>query len=228
MAQPLPRDTIRPLGNRFRYGTALLVSIFPVALVTYYCIRHLDITVSLLVGRYLSANKGWSRYTSSIPDALFIVVIVITVGAYLRFRYKISRGEIDVDTFTYKTLAIAAPLSYTAKSILKYVFGRTNTREWLLAPQDYGFHWFQGGDRYSGFPSGHMAVFTALFAVLWRLHPRWRALYLAALLVLAVALIATNYHFLSDVIAGAYLGLAVEALAWHVAGRDKRFKAVPG
>jgi hypothetical protein len=35
--------------------------------------------------------------------------------------------------------------------------------------------------------------------------------------------IATNYHFVSDVIAGAYVGLVVEAGTCRVVGRKYRF-----
>ncbi len=224
MVQPSPHHTIRPAQSRLRYETALLLSLFPVALVTYLCIRQFDIAISLAVQRWLFVNKGWSQHTASIPDALLILVVSITIGAYVLFRYRMSRGEINAATLTCKTLAMAAPISFIAKSVTKYVFGRINTREWLLAPTEYGFHWFSGDDRYSGFPSGHMAVFAALIAVLWRLHPRYRPPYLAILLLLALALIATNYHFLSDVIAGAYLGLLVEACAFRVVARDSRFR----
>jgi membrane-associated phospholipid phosphatase len=110
----------------------------------------------------------------------------------------------------------AVPAAYVVKSFLKYVFGRTTTRYWLLKPDLYGFHWFHGGGFYAGFPSGHMAVFTALTASLWRLYPHYRAICAIFLLILAFPLIETNYHFLSDVIAGAYLGVIVEACTYKV------------
>jgi membrane-associated phospholipid phosphatase len=131
---------------------------------------------------------------------------------------RVSSAQIDNSAITYKMLAITAPVSFIAKTYFKYVFGRITTREWLLAPSDLGFHWFSGLERFSGFPSGHMAVFTALIAVLWRLQPRFRPTYLVVLMLLAMALIATNYHFFSDVIAGAYLGLLVEVCIFQIVG----------
>ena len=79
-----------------------------------------------------------------------------------------------------------------------------------LNPDLYGLHWFHGGGDYSGFPSGHMAVFTCLALGLRRFYPRYRYAYLAFLFSLAAALIATEYHFLGDVIGGAYLGWIVD------------------
>jgi membrane-associated phospholipid phosphatase len=221
----LQHDTALSANRRLRYGTILLVALVPVALATYYCISHLDIAVAEFVRRYLYASKGWRHVTSSIPDALLILVVCVTAGSYSLFRYRSSRYGIDAAAVMYKMLAAAAPASFIAKSFLKYAFGRINTREWLHAPQEYGFHWFSGAVHYSGFPSGHMLVVTALVAVVWRFHPRYRTACLGLLLVLALAMIATNYHFVSDVIAGAYVGLMVEACTCRVVGRKYRFPA---
>ena len=43
----------------------------------------------------------------------------------------------------------------------------------------------------------------------WLFFPRYRAACLAAIGGLGIALVATDYHFLSDVIAGGYLGLVI-------------------
>jgi membrane-associated phospholipid phosphatase len=154
---------------------------------------------------------------------LLILVICVTVGSYSLFRYRASHHGIDAPAVMYKMLTAAAPASYIVKSFLKYAFGRINTREWLHAPQEYGFHWFSGVENHSGFPSGHMLVVTAMVAVAWRFHPRYRPACLGLLMMLALAMITTNYHFVSDVIAGAYVGLVVEACTCRLVGRKYRF-----
>jgi membrane-associated phospholipid phosphatase len=222
-AQPLPHDAALSASKRVRYNAALLIALVPVALTTYYCIGHLDLAVAEFVRRYLYASKQWQHATSSIPDILLILVVCVTVGSYSRFRYRASRYGIDAPAVMYKMLAAVSPASYIVKSFLKYAFGRINTREWLHAPQEYGFHWFSGAGRHSGFPSGHMLVVTAMMAVVWRFHPRYRPACRGLLLMLALAVIATNYHFVSDVIAGVYAGLVVEACICRVMGREYRF-----
>jgi membrane-associated phospholipid phosphatase len=219
----LPHDTALSARKHVRHDSALLIALVPVALTTYYCIGHLDIAVAEFVRRCLYASREWQHVTSSIPDALLILVVCVTVGSYSMFRYRASRYGIDATAVMYKMLAAAAPASYIVKSFLKYAFGRINTREWLHAPQEYGFRWFSGAEHHSGFPSGHMLVVTAIAAVVWRFHPRHRPACLGLLLVLAMAVIVTNYHFVSDVIAGVYVGLVVEACTCRVAGRKYRF-----
>ncbi len=49
-------------------------------------------------------------------------------------------------------------------------------------------------------------IITDAMSVLWFAYPRFRWLYILAVLLVATGLIATDYHFVSDVIAGGFLG----------------------
>lgn len=196
--------------NNALYDTTVYISVGPVILATYLCMHYLDTGLAVLVRNLLFANRGWSRYASAIPDVLLLLVVFITVTATFLYRSRVAGDRIDSSAVMYKMLALAAPLAFLTKTAFKYVFGRITTREWLLVPQDSGFHWFDGGEQFVGFPSGHMLVITAIVAVLWRFQPRYRPAYLTMVVLLAVALVATNYHFVSDVIAGSYAGLVVE------------------
>ncbi|HEX4411995.1 MAG TPA: phosphatase PAP2 family protein, partial [Lacipirellulaceae bacterium] len=75
----------------------------------------------------------------------------------------------------------------------------------LIGTGAYGFHPFQVGDDIGSFPSGHAARISAFVAVLWLGLPRGRWFYAIIAVPMLVALVAMNYHFVSDVIAGATL-----------------------
>ena len=45
-------------------------------------------------------------------------------------------------------------------------------------------------------------------SVLWICYPRFRVLYALCMAAVAVALVAANFHFLGDVIAGGFLGVS--------------------
>lgn len=55
-----------------------------------------------------------------------------------------------------------------------------------------------------------MIVFATLFAAIGRYHSSYRLLCHSLLVVLAILLVATNYHFVGDVIYGAYIGFLTE------------------
>ena len=53
-----------------------------------------------------------------------------------------------------------------------------------------------------------MAVTCAVLSVFWMYYPTARTLYTIAGLAVAIGLTGANYHFLSDVIAGAFVGIS--------------------
>src|SRR5262249_36170632 len=106
------------------------------------------------------------------------------------------------------------------------VFGRYWPETWthdnpsLIGPGTYGFHAFQRGDDVGSFPSGHAARILA-FAVVWLIAMRRNRILQIVVTVLSasmlVSLVAMNYHFVSDVIAGSVLGGIVATYAAHLA-----------
>jgi membrane-associated phospholipid phosphatase len=187
-----------------------------VALFTVICVYFVDIPVALYVKNHLYANRNWSKLTTDLPDLLLIVVVLTTFSAWSFYMIRRRKGKLDNATDFARILAWATPASFVMKHVLKGVFGRVNTRFWLEHPGLYGFHWFQNLPRCDGFPSGHMLVFAVLLAALCRFYPQGRPLCVAFGALLGFALIATNYHFVSDVVAGAYIGALIETVAFRL------------
>jgi membrane-associated phospholipid phosphatase len=119
---------------------------------------------------------------------------------------------------------LAAVIAFVMKDALKFVFGRTWPETWIennpswIRNGVYGFHFFHGGGGWGSFPSGHMSMIAAPFAVLWQRARRWRWLWVMCPLVVAIGLFGTNYHFIGDILAGAYLGVACAAGALALVG----------
>jgi len=93
----------------------------------------------------------------------------------------------------------------------------------LIGTGAYGFHPFYlgsiGGD-IGSFPSGHSARIVGFAAVWWIAVPRSRRLCALVALPMLISLVAMNYHFVSDVIAGSVLGGIVGAYAVRMARLD--------
>ena len=194
----------------------MLIAFPIVTLAVVFCNYYLDTRIASSVQLFFRSNKKAAFYLANIPDVLLIFVVIVTLFALYLYFSRSRKGLNDQRTLLYKLVAVVAPASYVLKSVAKFIFGRIQTREWLLRPDLYGFNWFHGGGNFEGFPSGHMVVFTALAAALWRFYPECRTISRIAIVVLGFSLIATNYHFLGDVIAGAYLGLVIEMVSCKV------------
>ena len=147
-------------------------------------------------------------------------LIAVFLALWQRRRFHGARHVIIL-------AAISAILALiTNNTLLKPIFGRTSIDEFLYWPSHYGFYFFKGGWK-TNFPSGHMALVVAAVTVGWREFPRLRGMFAAAVAVAAFLLLFGEWHFVSDLIAGALWGnlVALMVVAWSdgrqpVAGRD--------
>lgn len=187
------------------------ISFLLVAVLIVVSYAVLDKGIALLVKK-LWFNTRLSFFSTDIPDFLPLLVGLITGFAWIVFFYLTRKGIYNAHTRFFQLIAITVPLANVVKTVAKFAFGRINTRFWLQHPSANEFHWLHGSANFSGFPSGHMAVFTVLIIALSIFYPRYQTFYIACLTLLALALIVTNYHFLSDIIAGAYVGLIVHSV----------------
>jgi membrane-associated phospholipid phosphatase len=109
---------------------------------------------------------------------------------------------------------LSVATAYEAKECLKRAFGRTWPETWVAKNPSwihdgaFGFHPFHGQEGWFSFPSGHMTVMAAMAAALWSRVPslRWAWVTLAGLV--ALGLYGCDYHFVGDMLAGTFLGIA--------------------
>ncbi len=184
-------------------------SLLASAAIVYAGIVFLDRKIALAVQHLLHFNPFLQDATRDIPDLLLQLVCVASLAMWIAYFYLVRRNERSVHVQFLKLAATSVPFSYILKSLLQTFFGRINTRVWLQNSTSTDIRWFTGLENNGGFPSGHMTVFTAFFVAVWFYYPAYRPISALALSALAMALILTNYHFMSDVIAGFYVGLLV-------------------
>ena len=161
------------------------------------------------------------KYAVGSPPLLVTLgLIAILLIFWQRRRFHSARHTIIL-------AAISAILALiTNNTLLKPIFGRTSIDEFLYWPSHYGFYFFKGGWK-NNFPSGHMALVVAGLTVGWREFPGLRWMFAAAVAIAAFLLLLGEWHFVSDLIAGALWGnlVALIVIAWSegrqpVAGRD--------
>ncbi len=163
-----------------------------------------------------------------IPDALVPLAVVAFMVLGLRglTGRKLSRFQ-TVMLLSGISLAVAIII----KDQLKFAFGRPWPETWVrnnpsfIRDGIYGFQPFHGGPGYASFPSGHTTMICTVMTVLWICYPRFRAVYALCMAAVAVGLVGANFHFLSDVIAGGFLGISVGWLSvamWEIGERHVR------
>jgi membrane-associated phospholipid phosphatase len=108
--------------------------------------------------------------------------------------------------------AVALCMLMVNDLILKVLFGVATPYRYMMEGKAHSFHWLAGSDK-SSFPSGHLSMAASFAAVFVRKYPKTIPLFALALAAAAAALIIGDWHFISDVIAGAFVGYVTGTLA---------------
>jgi membrane-associated phospholipid phosphatase len=190
--------TVMIFGHAFRRWCFLFAAtIIAVAV----CIPFVDVPLALMV-------RGGSHRLSHLGNDLGSKVLVageVAVLAVLAI-VRLVRGKLP-PFFKAVFIACCASLSaFVANDyVFKVFFGRLNPPDFFAAPSIGIFHFFQGTYS-SSFPSGHMVMATSFAAAMMRLEPWTRIVLMILLAIGAVLLVIGEWHFLSDVVAGTFVG----------------------
>ncbi len=87
----------------------------------------------------------------------------------------------------------------------------------LIGDGTYGFRPFQRDDDPGSFPSGHAARILGFLGVWLITTPRSRLIGAVVSIPMLMSLVLMDYHFVSDVIAGAFVGAIIATYAVHLA-----------
>jgi membrane-associated phospholipid phosphatase len=183
------------------------VSLAACAAIVAFSFLRIDVPAALYFW-----NIGHLR--SPLNMAFGSIVILSAESAVILFTVlaRLVRGHISVFG---ETLAIACLISMCAyvvnDHVLKVFFGVPNLTD-VVHGAGHSFNFWMGSDN-SSFPSGHMVLAGAFAGFFMRLYKASIRLFSALLLIAAGLLLVGDWHFLSDIIAGAFLGTSAGILA---------------
>lgn len=145
--------------------------------------------------------SGWWFGLSGLLWLFFIAQAGISMSTDA-FEQNIHKAK----AFLFMISALTA--SSLIGTFLKVIFGRYRPR-YLFDEGLYGFSPFNFDFAVNSFPSGHaLSIWTAMMALKFIL-PRYDLAYLAVAVLVALSRFFTTVHYLSDVLMGAYLGIAI-------------------
>jgi membrane-associated phospholipid phosphatase len=177
------------------------------AVLVLLCYFYIDRPVALWVSAHPWLAPNWLTAPDFIIAAVFLSPMLLLLVAIRRVWLPWRLWEQRLVVIAVSVLVIAL-----VKELLKWVFGRPSPRTWiensrfLISQEGYEFHWFHGGKHYFAFPSGHTAIACAIGVIVWIVWPKWRWVAALSITIVASCLVITNYHFVGDIIAGAFLG----------------------
>lgn len=215
-----------------RAFNAWLGGLLAIAVFTPISVWWLDKPIALFIHDTLGWRIPVSVATNpilSIPLLSALVFVMCGLCAVLGRQF--SRLETAVLLCDISVLA-----AENIKNELKFAFGRTWPDSWgpsihsFIHDNVYGFHFFQSGKSFESFPSGHATVVAAVMSVLWILFPKLRRLCSICAVAADTGLVALNVHFLSDVIAGTFVGVSTgmfTVAVWYQTSSGLRDLTIP-
>jgi membrane-associated phospholipid phosphatase len=209
-----------PLANDYRrLFIRSVIGFFVTTILIVICYFYVDRPVAYFVAKHkLAATPRlvWLTEPPPLVQAWSPLVAAVVLAAW---AWRTPRRWQRVLLVGCLTLIVADQ----ARESLGDLCGRYWPETWhndnpsLIGTGAYGFHPFETGDDVGSFPSGHAARIAAFLGVFWFAYPRSRGACLLLGIPLCASLVAMNYHFVGDVIAGAYLGGAAAAYAATIA-----------
>jgi membrane-associated phospholipid phosphatase len=209
--------------------------------------RWLLLFIPILLGAFFTdqAAAAWVRIHStpelrSVAGAISKIgdwPILAAVGMFFLILAR-CRGDRRVARLV-SIMLIASVLAGLAANIVRGLSGRGRPRAPIEMQGWHGPHdgkqWLVGKSKRNSFPSAHTATATAFFAPLCLGFARRAgvvklgiALAIVAPVLIAASRIALNAHFLSDVVAGALVGLGAVwlALKWRPIRHTRRWMSL--
>jgi membrane-associated phospholipid phosphatase len=210
-----PTRTNSPLG---RAAFVFVILIAAITLSYFFLDRQLAIALR--------------PYTNGVPFFVWLTYIstplapsASILAAFISGR-ALARGHLTDTESAFLRASSAILIAGVLTFELKEVFGRTWPETWInnnpsyFGNGTYGFFPFHGGQGYRAFPSGHTAAIAAAAGAAWCLWRRIRWLCVILALAVAIGLLGADYHWLSDIVAGATVGVATGVAAAKIGRGD--------
>ena len=206
-----------------RRGRTLAVRLLGAGLATLIVVLAAMAAADVPLARFLHGydHTPWVEFFARITDfasgVLWYSLAAVAMGVAL-LRRRFTPGGMTPERLTqhlraWLFMAAAMATSGIAINIVKAMVGRQRPRV-LFRDGTAEFHPFTFGADVASFPSGHAQSICAAMLALGFIYPPLRPLFILVALLVAASRVIITAHYLSDVIGGAFFGIAA-VLLWR-------------
>ena len=152
----------------------------------------------------------YDRYTDNVPflkPLAHILTQAISILPLALAALLLKLFDRRLKWRFYYEFAVVMLTQMVASSVLKQFVGRPRPSACHEIPTI--FHGPNLTDFNSSFPSGHATATFALAVLMGCYYPRWRVLFYVLAAIIPFCRVQVDRHFISDIVAGAFLGWAV-------------------
>lgn len=178
------------------------------AIFTALSIAYIDRPLASFIDAYFRHTFGWVVLDHSLEP---LKVVAITALFFLFWAGYRTVSGYSLPPWAVKAVVCSWAIvwSLAAEFVFKQIFGRAWPDPTYTQNHLYGFRFLHASQNWTSFPSGTAIGSTALATTLSSLFPRLRLVNAVLAAVVCIAVVVGNYHWLSDSIAGAFLGISI-------------------
>jgi membrane-associated phospholipid phosphatase len=188
------------------------IALVACALLIIFCVWFVDLPLALYVNAHVRV---------ALAEPLDAELLFVPLGGVAIFACGCAAlAGRAVPRWTHVTMIAGFSLMWAIACnyfLLQPFFGRLALGWWLVKGR-YGFDLFHGHGG-TGFPSDHATVAASFLFVFWLFYSRARLFIAAFIIAESVGIILMNWHFVSDVIAGLFLGATAAIMTTAVLGK---------
>ena len=187
-----------------RFLLALLLCIVSVLL----CIGYVDRPAAEFFSAHVRPYSLWTWLSR--PLAFLVVIPVAALlfqfgaGSWLLFGRRLASWAQTALLYSSGTI-----WAISAEFVLKQIFGRGSADPTYLVYHLYGFRILHANVGWTSFPSGTAIGAMTIAAITCVRFPRWRVAASIPAGLACIAVTVTNGHWVSDVIAGMFIGACI-------------------
>lgn len=149
---------------------------------------------------YVAADAMFRVLRRSLPFGGVLLIVALVWQ-----RWKAHARWLD----HLVSAGVAAAVTLGVTLVLKFTTGRSQIDPEFLRQHIYTFHILGASAGYGSFPSATMSGVSAFVTGLDLPRSTTRIVLAGVVVLITLALLVTNGHWLSDIVAGAYLGVLI-------------------
>jgi len=198
----------------------LLLPLALCAISVLVCIFYVDRPVAEFFNAHVRPHAVWTWLNRLLAPLVVVPVAALlfqfAAGFWLLFGRRLASWTQALLLYSSGTIwAIAAEF------IFKQIFGRGSPDPTYLASHLYGFRFLHAAGGWRSFPSGHATIALAIATITCLRFPRWRLIVSILAGLACIGVTVTNGHWVSDVIAGMFLGAFVGWMTMAISGSSQ-------
>lgn len=172
------------------------------------CICYLDRPAAEFFNSHVRPYAIWT-WLNRLCASLVVIPVVALLFQFGAGLWLICDRPLASWTRTTLLYSSGTIWAISAEFVFKRILGRGSPDPTYLANHLYGFRFLHPSAGWSSFPSGTATIALTIVTITYLLVPRWRQVISILAGLACIGVTVTNDHWVSDVVAGIFLGASI-------------------